>query len=147
MFHIEPDELTKQIKNTKQGPSQPKKISSQKVSDQFARHLSEQVRTYIPLVDFSKKFPRYHNGGPVKVQITISPRGDLLQRKLVKGSGDTDWDVVVLQALDKLSIMPNYPETLPSEFTVTLFDDGNEQVEEDATPESIAQINKLTRKR
>ncbi len=43
---------------------------------------------------------------PAEVEVRVAPDGTIIGRKLVKPSGDPDWDKAVLRALDKTEILP-----------------------------------------
>ncbi len=46
-------------------------------------------------------------GNPqAEVEVRVAPDGTIIGRKLVKPSGDPDWDKAVLRALDKTEILP-----------------------------------------
>ena len=46
------------------------------------------------------------NAGPVSVQIKSRPDGIILAKKLIRSSGDPDWDNTILQAIDKTEKLP-----------------------------------------
>jgi len=46
------------------------------------------------------------NAGPVSVQIKSRPDGKILAKKLIRSSGDPDWDNAILQAIDKTEKFP-----------------------------------------
>ena len=46
------------------------------------------------------------NAGPVTVQIKSRPDGKILAKKLIRSSGDPDWDNAILQAIDKTEKLP-----------------------------------------
>ena len=46
------------------------------------------------------------NAGPVTVKITSRPDGIILAKKLIRSSGDPDWDNAILQAIDKTEKLP-----------------------------------------
>ncbi|MCV2368807.1 cell envelope integrity protein TolA [Roseateles oligotrophus] len=47
------------------------------------------------------------SGNPVaEVEVRVAPDGTIISRKLVKPSGDTEWDKAVLRAVDKTETLP-----------------------------------------
>ncbi len=47
------------------------------------------------------------NGNPVaEVEVRVAPDGSIISRKLVKPSGDAEWDKAVLRAVDKTETLP-----------------------------------------
>ncbi|MCS6764460.1 MAG: TonB C-terminal domain-containing protein [Candidatus Protistobacter heckmanni] len=53
------------------------------------------------------------------VQVDLAPNGDVMGRKIIKSSGDPNWDNVVLRALDRSSPLPrNDDGKVPSSFNI-----------------------------
>jgi colicin import membrane protein len=47
------------------------------------------------------------NGNPVaEVEVRVAPDGSIISRKLLKPSGDAEWDKAVIRAIDKTEILP-----------------------------------------
>ncbi len=52
-----------------------------------------------------------YNGSPTgnpraEVEVRVAPDGTIIGRKLVKPSGDPDWDTAVLRAIDRTAKVP-----------------------------------------
>lgn len=61
------------------------------------------------------------SAGPVAVEIRSSPDGTIISRKLVKSSGNTEWDQSVLKGIDKTDVLPrDIDGRVPSTITVNI---------------------------
>jgi len=77
--------------------------SAKKASGPSATYAGKVVAAVRPNIIF----PGTVNGNPsAEVEVTTLPTGEILGRKLVRSSGDPDWDAAVLRAIDRTQRLP-----------------------------------------
>jgi colicin import membrane protein len=77
--------------------------SAKKASGPSATYAGKVVAAVRPNIIF----PGTVNGNPsAEVEVTTLPTGEILGRKLVRSSGDPDWDTAVLRAIDRTQRLP-----------------------------------------
>ena len=77
--------------------------TAQKASGPSATYAGKVVAAVRPNIIF----PGTVAGNPsAEVEVTTLPTGEILGRKLVRSSGDPDWDTAVLRAIDRTQRLP-----------------------------------------
>ncbi len=77
--------------------------SAQKASGPSATYAGKVVAAVRPNIIF----PGTVAGNPsAEVEVTTLPTGEILGRKLIRSSGDPDWDAAVLRAIDRTQRLP-----------------------------------------
>jgi colicin import membrane protein len=77
--------------------------SAKKASGPSATYAGKVVAAVRPNIIF----PGTVNGNPsAEVEVTTLPTGEILGRKLVRSSGDPEWDAAVLRAIDRTQRLP-----------------------------------------
>ena len=77
--------------------------TAQKASGPSATYAGKVVAAVRPNIIF----PGTVAGNPsAEVEVTTLPTGDILGRKLIRSSGDPDWDSAVLRAIDRTQRLP-----------------------------------------
>ncbi|MDT8998734.1 cell envelope integrity protein TolA [Paucibacter sp. APW11] len=75
-------------------------LQSSGPSATYAGRIKARIRPNIIFTDSG-------NGNPVaEVEVRVAPDGNIIARKLLKASGDADWDKAVLRAIDKTETLP-----------------------------------------
>jgi TonB family protein len=83
--------------NTKLKPASNTKLKLPSLSSAYTEKIKASVMSNVA---------EQPGAGPVTVRIKSRPDGTILEKQLIRSSGDPDWDNAILQGIDKTEILP-----------------------------------------
>lgn len=82
-------------------------------SSGYGDRIRSRVKPNIVMTEATEGSPR------AEVEVRAAPDGAILSRRLIKSSGDKNWDDAVLRAIDRTAVLPRDTDgTVPSSITI-----------------------------